>query len=191
MANSSTLSNPSHSPTIATLAGGCFWCLESAYAQLRGVTQVLSGYMGGKIPHPTYEAVCTGTTEHAEVVQIQYHEEIITYRQLLEIFFTLHDPTTLNRQGNDTGTQYRSAIFFHSPQQQQLALAIIAEMQESKVWEQPIVTLVEPAQIFYEAEAYHQGYYVRSPMQPYCQVIISPKLRHFRQQFKRFLRPST
>ncbi|HWV56682.1 MAG TPA: peptide-methionine (S)-S-oxide reductase MsrA [Longimicrobiales bacterium] len=167
----------------ATLAGGCFWCLEPAYAELRGVHRVEPGYTGGRVPNPSYERVCTGTTGHAEAVRITFDPDVITYRDLLEVFFAIHDPTTLNRQGADVGTQYRSAIFYHSPDQEATARAIIAELEEQQAWPDPIVTEVTPAGPFYPAEPYHHGYYLRHPDQPYCQFVISPKLAKFRSRF--------
>jgi peptide-methionine (S)-S-oxide reductase len=173
---------------VATLAGGCFWCLEAVYNQLRGVLKVDSGYAGGHIPNPTYQQVCTGGTGHAEVVQITFDPAEITFRDLLEVFFTIHDPTTLNRQGADVGTQYRSAIFYHTDAQREDAEKIIAEMNAEKVWDAPIVTEVKPLKDFYSAEAYHQEYYQNNPSQPYCQVVIAPKVAKFRQKYFEKLR---
>lgn len=161
---------------IATLAGGCFWCLEAVFDQLQGVESVESGYSGGTVPHPTYEQVCTGTTGHAEVVQIMFDPAVISYRELLEIFFTIHDPTTLNRQGADIGTQYRSAIFYHNEEQKAGAEQVIAELAAAKVWNDPIVTEVKAARAFYEAEGYHQEYFERNGNQPYCRIVIAPKV---------------
>jgi len=166
---------------LATLAGGCFWCLEAVFQQLKGVSQVTSGYAGGKRPNPTYEQVCTGTTGHAEVVQVEFDPAVVSYRDLLDVFFTIHDPTTLNQQGADVGTQYRSAIFFHSPEQQRDANDAIAEAQ--KTWDDPIVTEVVPLTQFYPAEEYHKDYYVRNPNQGYCRVVIAPKVAKARQHF--------
>ena len=168
---------------LATLAGGCFWCLEAVYNQLRGVQSVESGYAGGHIPNPNYQQVCTGSTGHAEVVQIRFDPGVITFRDLLEIFFTIHDPTTLNRQGADVGTQYRSAIFYHTPEQRAEAEQIINEMNAEKVWDAPIVTEVVPLEKFYKAEDYHQEYYQNNASQPYCQVVIAPKVAKFRQKY--------
>jgi peptide-methionine (S)-S-oxide reductase len=168
---------------VATLAGGCFWCLEAVYNQLRGVLKVESGYAGGHIPNPTYQQVCTGGTGHAEVVQITFDPEAITFRDVLEIFFTIHDPTTLNRQGADVGTQYRSAIFYHTPEQKETAEQIISEMTAEKVWDAPIVTEVTPLTDFYPAEDYHQEYYQNNASQPYCRVVIAPKVAKFRQKY--------
>jgi len=169
---------------VATLAGGCFWCLEAVYDQLKGVQSVESGYMGGATPNPTYEQVCGGRTGHAEVVQVTFDPDVVSYRELIEIFFTIHDPTTLNRQGNDTGTQYRSAIFYHSPSQQSTAEEVIAKLGEDKVWKNPIVTEVVAASTFYVAENYHQEYFARvGSSNPYCSAIIEPKVAKFRKHF--------
>ena len=168
---------------IATLAGGCFWCLEAVYEQLKGVEKVVSGYTGGHVPNPGYDAVCTGRTGHAEVVQVTFDPAQVSYRELLEVFFTIHDPTTLNRQGGDVGTQYRSAVFTHSGEQEQTAREVIRDLEEEGVWENPIVTQVEPAAEFYPAEAYHQQYFRRNPGQGYCQVVIAPKVSKFRQKY--------
>ncbi len=167
----------------ATLAGGCFWCLEAAFQQLKGVTKVTSGYAGGTVPNPTYEAVCTGRTGHAEVVQIEFDQAVVSYRELLKVFFLIHDPTTLNRQGGDVGTQYRSAIFYHSPQQQQEAEAVIAELAAGKVWDDPIVTEVVSLEAFYPAEEYHRDYFRRNPGQAYCRTVIAPKVAKLRKQY--------
>jgi peptide-methionine (S)-S-oxide reductase len=168
---------------IATLAGGCFWCLEAVYDQMRGVESVESGYMGGPAPNPSYEAVCTGRTGHAEVVQITFDPKVVSYRELLEVFFVIHDPTQLNRQGNDTGTQYRSAIFYHSPEQKTVAEAVIAGFTKEKIFNQPIVTQVVPAEPFYIAEDYHQEYFARNPTQGYCLAVVNPKVAKFRKHF--------
>ena len=173
---------------VATLAGGCFWCLEAVFEELRGVESVVSGYAGGTVPNPGYDAVCTGRTGHAEVVQVVFDPEQVSYRELLEVFFTIHDPTTLNRQGADRGTQYRSAIFTHSPEQEQTAREVIRDLEEEAVWDDPIVTQVEPLTQFYPAEDYHAGYYRRNPRQPYCQVVIAPKVAKFRQKYLSRLR---
>jgi peptide-methionine (S)-S-oxide reductase len=167
----------------ATLAGGCFWCLEAVFDNLQGVTDVVSGYAGGKTANPTYEQVCTGMTHHAEVVQVQFDPAVITYKELLEVFFSIHDPTTLNRQGADVGTQYRSAIFFQTPEQQATAQQTIRELSEEKIWADPIVTEVVPLSIFYPAEEYHQEYFARNPGQGYCQMVVAPKLAKFRHKF--------
>ena len=167
----------------ATLAGGCFWCLEAVYELLRGVEHVESGYIGGTLPHPSYEVVCTGMTGHAEAVRITFDPAEITYRDLLDVFFTIHDPTTLNRQGADVGTQYRSAIFTHSPEQAEAARAAIAELGVSGLWRSPIVTEVVEAPEWYPAEDYHQGYYRANPYQGYCQIVIEPKVAKARAKY--------
>jgi peptide-methionine (S)-S-oxide reductase len=167
---------------VATLAGGCFWCLEAVYEQLKGVEQVVSGYAGGTVPDPTYEQVSTGKTGHAEVVQIRFDPRVITLRDLLEVFFTIHDPTTLNRQGADVGPQYRSAIFYHDDGQKQTAEQVIQEITTSGIWANPIVTEVAPLAAFYRAEDYHQEYFRRNAYQSYCQVVIAPKVAKFRQE---------
>lgn len=167
----------------ATLAGGCFWCLEAVYEDLQGVLDVESGYMGGHIERPGYEAVCNGDTGHAEVVQVNFDPATITYREILEVFFAIHDPTTLNRQGNDRGTQYRSAIFHHSAMQADTARALVAELTAERVFEQPIVTELAPAQTFWPAEEYHRQYYRRHPSQGYCMAVVAPKLAKFRAKF--------
>jgi len=166
---------------IATLGGGCFWCLEAVYQQVKGVQAVESGYTGGQVQDPTYEQVCEGTTGHAEVVRVTFDPDIIGYRELLEIFFTIHDPTTVNRQGNDVGSQYRSAIYFHSPQQQGIARQVIAEM--ANVWDAPIVTELSPAETYYKAEGYHQNYFRQNPLQGYCAFVVAPKVAKFRKTF--------
>ena len=168
---------------IATLAGGCFWCLEAVYNELRGVDSVVSGYAGGKVPNPTYEAVCSETTGHAEVVQIAFDPDAVSFRELLEVFFTLHDPTTLNRQGNDVGTQYRSAIFYHDEEQRLISEDVIEEMTVAGLWDDPIVTEVTALDAFYEAEEYHQRYFEKNPFQPYCFVVVRPKVSKFRKKF--------
>lgn len=167
----------------ATLAGGCFWCLEAVYDNLRGVLSVESGYTGGSVPNPTYEQVCSGNTKHAEVVRITFDPQIISYRDLLDVFFTIHDPTTLNRQGNDIGTQYRSAIFYHSPEQKRITEEKIAELEAQKTWKNPIVTQLEPTPEFHVAEDYHQEYFRNNSMQPYCRVVIAPKVSKARKAF--------
>lgn len=166
---------------IATIGGGCFWCLEAVYQLLRGVERVESGYSGGPRPDPTYEQVCDGNTGHAEVVRITFDPAVVSYREILEIFFTIHDPTTLNRQGNDRGTQYRSVIYTHSDAQMTTAHQVIAEM--AHVWDAPIVTELAEAPMFYKAEAYHQDYYINNPMQSYCAFVVEPKVAKFRQYF--------
>jgi len=171
----------------ATLAGGCFWCLEAIYDRVKGVISVESGYSGGHVPNPSYQAVGLGTTGHAEVVQITYDPDITTYKDILNIFFTIHDPTTLNRQGADVGTQYRSAIFFHYEEQRKEAEEVIKEISEANIWNDPIVTEVAPFEAFYVAEDYHQEYYARNPDQPYCRAVIEPKAVKFRKRFAEML----
>ena len=172
------------SQEIATLAGGCFWCLEAVFDQLRGVVSVESGYMGGAAANPTYEQVCGGRTGHAEVVQVTFDPAVLTFRDLLAVFFSIHDPTTLNRQGNDAGTQYRSAIFFHSSEQERAAREVIARLEKEKLWRDPIVTEVAPASTFYIAEQDHQEYYARvGGSNPYCSYVIEPKVAKFRKKF--------
>jgi peptide-methionine (S)-S-oxide reductase len=167
----------------ATLAGGCFWCLDGAYRDLRGVVSVKSGYAGGQVVNPTYEQVCTGTTGHAEVVRVTFDPGEISYRDLLEVFFSIHDPTTLNRQGADVGTQYRSAIFYPDNAQRETAEAMIAELESEHVFEDPIVTEVSALDDYYPGEAYHQDYYRQNPGQGYCQVVVAPKLSKFRAKY--------
>lgn len=173
---------------VATLGGGCFWCLEAVYEQVQGVVRVESGYAGGTVPNPTYEEVCSGSTGHAEVVQVTFDPEAITFEELLEVFFTIHDPTTLNRQGADIGTQYRSAIFTHDERQRATAEAVIGRIETERIWANPIVTEVTPLEVFYKAEDYHQEYYRRNPGQPYCQVVIAPKVAKFRRRYFEKLR---
>ena len=168
---------------IATLGGGCFWCLEAAFKELRGVNAVMSGYAGGKVPNPTYQAVCGGNTGHAEVVQVKFDPAQISYADLLRVFFTIHDPTTLNRQGNDVGTQYRSIILTHSDAQKSDALAVMKELTDAKVWDSKLVTRVEPLTAFYEAEEEHHDYFARNPWSGYCQVVVAPKVVKVRKQF--------
>jgi len=169
---------------IATLAGGCFWCLEAVYDELKGVEDVVSGYAGGTDPNPTYEAVCRGTTGHAEVVQVTFDPEVVSFEEILRVFFTIHDPTTLNRQGADVGTQYRSAIFYHSPEQRDAAERVIAEIEDEGIWgKAPVVTELVPLETFHPAEQYHQEYFARNPNQGYCQVVIAPKVSKFRQKY--------
>ena len=176
--------NPSFTDkSQATLAGGCFWCLEAVYTELKGVEKVVSGYSGGHVANPSYQAVCTGATGHAEVVQITFEPNLVSYRDLLRVFFTIHDPTTLNRQGADVGTQYRSAIFYHDLEQKGIAEEMIAEIEASGIWSGPLVTQVEPLQAFYPAEAYHQDYFKRNPYAGYCQVVIAPKVAKFRKLY--------
>ena len=167
----------------ATLAGGCFWCLEAAFERLQGVASVIPGYTGGQVANASYHNVCGGTTGHAEAIQVTFDPGVISFRELLETFFSIHDPTTLNYQGNDVGTQYRSAIFYHTPEQKTGAERIIGELEESGVWAQPMVTEVRPLAEFYPAEEYHHQYYRRNPEQGYCQVVIAPKMAKFRQKY--------
>jgi peptide-methionine (S)-S-oxide reductase len=167
---------------IATLAGGCFWCLEAVYVEVRGVVSVTSGYMGGAVANPAYEAVCGGRTGHAEVVQVKFDPIVVTYREILDIFFGIHDPTTLNRQGNDVGTQYRSAIYYHSEEQEQTALEAVADAAED--FDAPIVTEVTEAPTFYPAEDYHRNYYANHSFQPYCLFVVGPKVKKFKAKFE-------
>ncbi len=174
---------PAAKKELATLAGGCFWCLEAVFVELKGVEKVASGYSGGSVVKPTYEQVSRGNTGHAEVVQITFDPQVISYKELLEVFFTIHDPTSLNRQGADVGTQYRSAIFYHSPEQQAVADKVIADINAAKIWKAPIVTEVVKLDAFYKAEDYHQNYYALNPDQAYCRMVIEPKVLKFRKQF--------
>ena len=166
---------------VAILGGGCFWCIEAVFLEARGVTRVESGYMGGHVDHPTYEAVCNGTTGHAEVVRLEFDPSMISYHDILEIFFTIHDPTTLNRQGNDVGTQYRSVIFTTSPEQEAVARTVMAEM--AMVWDAPLVTQVLPQETWFKAEDYHQNYFAQHPLQGYCAFVVAPKVVKFRTTF--------
>ncbi len=168
---------------VTTLGGGCFWCLEAVYDDLIGVIDVVSGYSGGSVPDPDYKLVCSGTTGHAEVVQVTFDSTIITFEEVLEIFFTIHDPTTLNRQGADVGTQYRSVIFYHSEEQKEIAEQVIKTLQTEGVWPKPIVTEIKPFEIFYPAEDYHQEYYKNNPYQGYCIAVITPKVNKFRKKY--------
>jgi peptide-methionine (S)-S-oxide reductase len=168
---------------IATLAGGCFWCLEAVFDELKGVESVESGYSGGHVPHPTYQQVCSETTGHAEAVRITFDPAVISFADLLRVFFAIHDPTTLNRQGNDVGTSYRSVIFHHDDEQKKTAEAVIREISDAKLWPNPIVTEVAKFDAFYPAEDYHQEYYVNNLNQPYCRVVVAPKVAKFRKQF--------
>lgn len=177
------MSEIQNSKEVATLGGGCFWCLEAVYDALKGVISVESGYMGGNNPDPTYEQVCSGRSGHAEVVQITFDPALVSLREILEVFFVIHDPTTLNQQGNDSGTQYRSAIFYHTPQQQAAAQAVIASLSAAGLWRNPVVTEVTPATAFYIAEDYHQEYYARNPRAGYCVAVVAPKVAKFRKQF--------
>jgi peptide-methionine (S)-S-oxide reductase len=182
--------NQSTIKEIATLGGGCFWCMEAIFKELRGVEKVESGYSGGNVPNPSYREVSTGKTGYAEVVQITFDPGIITFKELLEVFFTMHDPTTLNRQGADVGTQYRSVIFYHTREQENAAKEVIAEIGAAKLWDAPIVTEVVPFKAFYLAEEYHKDYFERNPEQPYCRVVIAPKMDKFRKLFLEKLRPT-
>jgi len=173
----------------ATLGGGCFWCLEAVYQQIQGVQSVVSAYAGGPQPNPSYEAVCTGTTGHAEIVDIVFDPQIVSFRDLLEIFFVIHDPTTLNYQGNDHGNQYRSVIFTHSDSQTTIAHEVVQELADSQIYSSPIVTQIEPAPIIYPAEEYHQNYFVQHPNQGYCMAVVAPKLAKFRAKFKALIAP--
>lgn len=168
---------------ITTLAGGCFWCLEAVFDEVKGVESVESGYMGGTTANPNYEQVCSGKTGHAEVVQIAFDPAMVSFKEILEVFFVMHDPTTLNRQGNDAGTQYRSAIFYHSPEQKVQAEQVINNLNGAHIWSSPIVTEVVPAQTFYHAEGYHQDYFLRNPAQPYCMLVVAPKVAKLRKHF--------
>jgi peptide-methionine (S)-S-oxide reductase len=167
---------------VATLGGGCFWCLEAVYQELRGVERIESGYSGGDVPNPTYRQVCSETTGHAEVVQVTFDPDEVSYRDILEVYFTIHDPTTLNRQGADVGTQYRSVIFYHDEDQRRTAEEVISNLGTEGIWNSPIVTEVVPFDEFYVAEDYHQNYFRNNGFQPYCQVIIAPKVAKFRKE---------
>jgi len=169
---------------VVTLGGGCFWCIEAIFEELNGVEQVESGYSGGRVDDPTYEQVCTGTTGHAEVVQVTFDPKTISLKEILEVFFTVHDPTTLNRQGADVGTQYRSVIFYRSQEQKDIAEQVIREIQKAKLWKAPIVTELVPFMAFYRAEEYHQEYYKKNPGQAYCRIVIEPKIKKFREHYK-------
>jgi peptide-methionine (S)-S-oxide reductase len=171
----------------ATLGGGCFWCLEAVYQQIQGVESVVSGYAGGARPNPSYESVCTGVTGHAEIVDIWFDPSIISFRDLLEIFFVIHDPTTLNYQGNDHGTQYRSVIFTHSDEQNKIAHEVVQELEDSKIYSNPVVTQIAAAPTIYPAEDYHQNYFQQHPEQGYCAVVVAPKLAKFRAKFKNLI----
>ena len=175
----------------ATLGGGCFWCLEAVYLEMKGVVSVESGYMGGHVDNPTYQQVCTGKTGHAEVVQVKFDPALATYRDILGVFFTIHDPTTLDRQGNDAGPQYRSVIFYHDETQRTTAESLIHELETAKTWRDPIVTQVRAAETFYPAEGYHREYFLNNPQQPYCAYIVAPKVRKFREKFADKMRTVT
>ena len=175
---------------IAILGGGCFWCIEAALNRIKGVNTAISGYSGGNIDKPTYQDICTGTSEHAEVIQVHFDPTLINYETILHLFFQLHDPTQLNRQGNDIGTQYRSVIFYLDQSQKEIATKVIQDLNNQQIWQQPIVTEVSPAAIFYPAENYHQDYVSNNPQQPYCQLVVIPKLDKFLHQYKDFLKTS-
>jgi peptide-methionine (S)-S-oxide reductase len=183
MSNKGESHRPANDKEVATLAGGCFWCLEAVYEQLTGVEKVESGYSGGTVHNPTYRQVSAGTTGHAEAVQLTFDPNEISFRELLEVFFTIHDPTTLNRQGADVGPQYRSAIFYHDQKQKEAAEQVIGEIGAAGIWDDPIVTEVAPFRGFYKAEDYHQEYYRNNSYQPYCQVVIAPKVAKFRRKY--------
>ncbi|MDG2012619.1 MAG: peptide-methionine (S)-S-oxide reductase MsrA [Pirellulaceae bacterium] len=185
----SAVTEPTGDLAVATFGGGCFWCVEAVFQELDGVTNVSSGYMGGHVKNPTYAAVCNGRTGHAEVVQITYDPEKVSFQKLLEVFFATHDPTTLNRQGNDVGTQYRSAVFFHDDEQKKVATTIKQKLNESRAYADPVVTEISAASKYYEAENYHQDYFALNPKQAYCRAIIRPKMRKFRKVFKEDLKP--
>jgi len=172
----------------ATLGGGCFWCTEAVYRELKGVVDVVPGFSGGNIKNPAYREVCTGRTGHAEVVQITYDPEVISFKEILEVFFMTHDPTTLNRQGNDVGTQYRSAVFYHDREQKETAEEVVSNFEKEKVFENPVVTEITPFEVFYKAEDYHKNYFERNKDQPYCQFVVAPKVKKFKKIFKEKLK---
>ena len=188
MKNEPGQASVSKSLEVATIAGGCFWCTEAVFDQLKGVVKVESGYSGGNVPNPSYEDVCGGDTGHAESIEITFDPSVISYADLLHIFFTAHDPTTLNRQGADTGTQYRSAVFYHNPEQEKIARQVIMEFNDSHVWKKPIVTEVTPYKKFYKAEDYHQQYYANNSRQPYCKMVIEPKIAKLREHYREKLK---
>lgn len=173
---------------MATLGGGCFWCTEAIFTELKGVEKVESGYSGGTVANPSYELVCTGTTGHAETVQITFDPKVISFRDLLRIFFTVHDPTTLNRQGADVGTQYRSVIFYHDEEQKKVAEDVMKEVTAQKIWDAPLVTELAPAKPFFKAEDYHQEYFANNPNQGYCRIVIAPKVAKFREHYREQLK---
>ncbi|HEX5705966.1 MAG TPA: peptide-methionine (S)-S-oxide reductase MsrA [Pyrinomonadaceae bacterium] len=173
---------------VATLGGGCFWCVEAVFDMLQGVERVESGYAGGDIENPSYQQVCTGATGHAEVVRVTFDPRVVSFRDILEVFFTAHDPTTLNRQGADVGTQYRSVIFYHDDRQRRVAEEVIREINESNIWDAPLVTELAPFEKFYEAEDYHQEYFARNPGEGYCRVVVAPKVKKFRERFRERLK---
>jgi peptide-methionine (S)-S-oxide reductase len=184
MESTSRADNAAPNLAKATFAGGCFWCTEAVYAQLKGVGSVTSGYIGGQVPNPTYEQVCTGRTGHAEAIEIEYDPQQVSFEKLLEVFFATHDPTTLNRQGADVGTQYRSGVFYHDDEQKRIAEEVIAKLDAARVFPGKIVTEVTPASRFYPAEKYHQDYFANNPFQPYCQAVAAPKVEKVRKVFK-------
>ncbi len=184
MQQQDSIGRPPKQFQLATLGGGCFWCIEAVFVELKGVAKVESGYAGGTVKNPTYRDVCSGLTGHAEVTQITFDPSVVSFKEILQVFFTVHDPTTLNRQGADVGTQYRSVIFYHDEEQKEMARQVIAEINAAKIWSNPIVTEVVPYTEFYKAEGYHQNYYANNPGQPYCQVVIAPKVVKFRKQFR-------
>ena len=173
----------SRKSAVATLGGGCFWCTEAVFLELKGVEKVESGYSGGTVENPSYDQVCDGDTGHAEVIQVTFDPEVLSYRDLLKVFFSVHDPTTLNRQGADVGSQYRSVIFYHDPEQKEVAEEVIKELDSARLWSRPIVTQLTPLKAFYKAEDYHQEFFKRNPIQPYCQVVVAPKVSKFRKQY--------
>ncbi|MBV6465314.1 MAG: peptide-methionine (S)-S-oxide reductase [Candidatus Brocadia sp.] len=179
---------PPQSKEIVTLGGGCFWCIEAFFDELEGVECVESGYSGGRVDNPTYQQVCTGTTGYAEVVQITFDPTIVSFREILEVFFTMHDPTTLNRQGADVGTQYRSVIFYRNQEQKSVAEQVVREVQTAHLWDAPVVTEIAPFKAFYKGEDYHQDYYKLNPSQGYCRVVITPKIKKFREHFRKKLK---
>ncbi|WP_410767548.1 peptide-methionine (S)-S-oxide reductase MsrA [Haloferax sp. DFSO60] len=178
------------STEVATFGGGCFWCIEAAFKELNGVSEVTSGYAGGDVPNPSYKEVCNGTTGHAEVVQVEFDTSLLGYEDLLEVFFTVHDPTTLDRQGPDVGSQYRSAVYTHDEQQQQVAESFVDELESAGAFDNPIVTEIEPLETFYEAEGYHQDYFEKNPDQPYCVINVTPKIKKVREKFGDKTNPS-
>ncbi len=180
--------NPPPGKEVATLGGGCFWCTEAVFDDLEGVEQVESGYSGGTVPNPSYRQVCTGTTGHAEVIQITFDPKVISYREILQVFFDVHDPTTLNRQGADVGTQYRSVIFYHTEEQKKIAEQTIKDLEAAKVWSAPIVTEVVPFKAFYKAEDYHQEYFKLHGYEPYCRMVIAPKMKKFKDHYREKLK---
>jgi peptide-methionine (S)-S-oxide reductase len=183
MPSQESAGNSERTTEVATLGGGCFWCTEAVFLELKGVTKVESGYSGGTVANPSYEEVCTGKTGHAEVVQVTFDPQTISFRQILQVFFTIHDPTTLNRQGNDVGTQYRSAIFYQSETQKKIAQEAVDEINKSRMWGRPVLTQLAPLKAFYKAEDYHQEYFKNNPDQAYCRVVIEPKVAKFRKHY--------